>query len=257
MDDILAYIILTAAMAVLQIRESYHLLFSKEDSVNVDLAFSFLEFLWFFSSVAVLAFGTLSVYESLIPVAYISYSVFGWGLSYYFNKDEEVIDLQNVYIPDWYLYSCLLFLSCLLLGALAVFATSLPLRGEQTVLEYLTGNFSVVFFVGVIVIMFKSLISGLYKNAVNIFEEQVVAAIQSNSITKDFFGEISKIEHDEAVTAEYDDGIYGFFVHGEKNTALLVAHYISNSADSELITDGFIETENGEFIDLENISITA
>jgi hypothetical protein len=256
-DNILGYIILTAAMAVLQFRESCHLLFSKEESVKVDLAFSFLEFLWFFVSVAILVFGSLNLYESLIPIAYVSYNIFGWGLSYYFNKDEEVIDLQNVFIPDWYLWSSLLFLFCIFIGSLLSFVFSLPLRSEQTVSEYITSNFSAIFFAGVIVIMLKSLIGGFYRNAVDTFAEQVTAAIQSNSITNDFFGEVIKVEHDNEVTAEYDDGIYGYFVYGEKNSGLLVAHYLSEGADSELITDGFIETESGEIIDLESISLQA
>ena len=257
MDNLLAYLVLTAALSTLQIWENYRLLFSGGNSVSIDWSFSLIEFSWVFVSIAVIYYGDLNVYELLVPVAFLLYNIYGWIVGYWHINETEVLESKVIYIPETYLWFSLVF--SVLLSSFTVFViTQVYLsRSEMLFQEYLLDNKIAIFWIIIIALLLKSVSQRFKSFANNEFNQQVINAIQNNEQCASYFGKILSVSVNNEITSRLDDNEFGFFVRGEKSRGFLVAGITTISSEEEFVYGGFISTENGEIIELTEQAVEA
>jgi hypothetical protein len=255
MDDILVYLLLTSALSILQFREVYKIFQAGEKPFEIDWAFSFLEFIWFIVSIAILFNDTLTFNEALIPVFYIVYNIFGWHVSYSFYKDVNVLNLVTYVVPGNYIKISLIYCILFFIFTIFVFSQSFPLRNEVPILTYLKSNWTVAFWFIIIVLYIKAAFSSFISSLISVFEKQAQEAINNNDICISYFGEIETIEQNDDITAKYANNIFAYNIKGTRASGLLIAEFLSKDSDTEIITDGFIETDDGSIIELEKITL--
>lgn len=257
MDNILAYLALTAALSTMQIWDNYRIIFSGGNAISIDWSFSFIEFFWVFVSIAVIYYGSLNVYELMVPVAFLLYNIYGWVIGYWYVNGIEVLESKVLFIPEVYLWFSFAY-SILFSGFIVfVLSQSYSSRSEVIFQEYLLDNKITMFWLIVVVLLVKAAVHRFKSVAINEFNDQVIDAIQSNEQCSDFFGKILSISINNEVTAKLDDDVFGYFVRGSKSRGLLVARIISISSEKEFIDGGYISTEYGEIIELKEQAIEA
>jgi len=251
LDNILAYIVLTAALSSLQVWDNYRLIFAGENPVSIDWSFSFIEFSWVFVSIAVIYYGTLGRYEILVPVAFVLYNVYGWIVGYWYVKETDVLESKILYVPDLYLWFSLAYSCCLAIFSVFVFANGYSYRSEVPIQTFFLANKMTLLWVVVLALILIVIIHRFKKTAGNILNDQVKIAIQKNDQCSDYFGRILSVSENREVTMKLENDVFGFFVRGSRSRGFLVAKINTINSEEEFICSGYISTEDGSIIELE------
>ena len=257
MDNVLLYIFFTAALALQQVWDNYRILGTGGTPVHTDWAFSLLEFCWVFASILVLYHAQLNVYELLIPVAYLLYNVYGWIIGYCYMRGRDVRRIQVIRIPPIYLWFSLFFSLSLFVYSAGVLYSSYPSRNAVPIHVYLSNFIPAIVSIVLTGVIARSIFIRIYRLAEKSYEGQVLEAISENGQCAEFFGEISKIIEHKKITNNLGADEFAYFVIGSKNRGLVVAEFVTTSAEEEKLVNGFISTDEGEIIELEENSFRA
>lgn len=85
----------------------------------------------------------------------------------------------------------------------------------------------------------------------NMFEEQVVAALEENPVIQQHIGSITDIEIALEATGETEgDTVFVFRIEGPKGSGLVTADIVTVDEDTEEIRSGILEMSTGETFDL-------
>jgi hypothetical protein len=88
------------------------------------------------------------------------------------------------------------------------------------------------------------------------FEEQAQQALSQNEVILEHIGEIQSMDFDLMGTGEAEDGstaagqTFVFRVEGSKGSGVVSAEFVTDDADTELLTSGTLTLSSGEVIDL-------
>ncbi len=257
MDNILIYLILTGVLSLLQCRESFETLRTGEKPTNIDWSFAFLEFIWLPISIAVLYYGSLTRFETMVPVGYIVLSLYGWLLGYLYYKDVDITEHRVILIPTPYLAFSLVYCACFSIYACWVFYDSLPQRNEVPIQIWFARHWIVIAAIAAIVLLLKLATTRFRKYSLNILDTAITDAINRDAICVEHLGTVTAVELDGDITAEYEKDVFAYYVTGEKSEGLLIARFITDENDDEHIVEGLIQFEDDSIVELENKTFRA
>lgn len=257
MDNILLFIILTAALSALQVWDVYRIYFAGENSVSIDWAFTLIEFIWVFFCIVVIFIGDLERYEMMVPVSFLLYNIYGWIVGYWYIKETDILETKIYYIPNAYLLFSLIYSGCITVLSLFIFSNSYIYRNEQSILAFFYSNRMALFWLVMIFTVIYFVLLRIRNYLTHTIDTQVKAAIQSNKQCSDYFGKIISVCENMDITVKLEIDTYGYLVRGTKSNGFLVAKIITVSADEEFICYGYICTKEGEIIKLEDQALEA
>lgn len=250
MDILVAYLLFTASIGVLQARDNYRLLNQAGEILKFDHSFSLLEFLWVFASLALLIAEQLSFMESMVPAAYIAYNLHSWvfGARLYFAAKREGED--EIIIPLWYFRAGMAFGFCLFCLSTAV------LFGQHLNLSFpATSDLPAAYRGLLLVILAVAIVTGagiylLKRSSLKLFERQVREAIRTHPVCIEHLGNIFQITVNNELTSRHASKIFAYELMGDKGTGTILALFEDAGPDKERIAHGYLALESGDVIEL-------
>lgn len=250
MDNVLAFLVLTAALSMLQVWECYRAISFGAVPSSIDWSFAFIEFAWVIVSIAIIYYGNLSRYELLVPAAYLLLSLYGWIVGYWYVKETDILANKIIYIPQPYLWFSLIFGCFLTLLTIFVFTDSYLYRNDLSIQSYILTNKVALIWIFAIVVILKSVIDRLKKFVTDTVDQLVKNAIENNVQCREYFGNVLSIKKNSEISVQLEMDAYGYHVRGSKSRGFLVGKFIPLNSEEELLSSGYIATEDGLFIDL-------
>ena len=157
MDNVLAFLVLTAALSMLQVWECYRAISFGAVPSSIDWSFAFIEFAWVIVSIAIVYYGNLSRYELLVPAAYLLLSLYGWIVGYWYVKETDILANKIIYIPQPYLWFSLIFGCFLTLLTIFVFTDSYLYRNDLSIQSYiLTNKVALIWIFAIVCLLYTS-----------------------------------------------------------------------------------------------------
>jgi hypothetical protein len=249
MDEVATYLVFSAAIGLMQVWDNYKLYIQAGESLRFDWAFSFIEFVWVFVSVAVLVAIDMSNRGKVVPVVYISFNVLFWLYSVRLYSESERSGDNEITVPLWSFQAGMVFGIgfCILCSAILFMQYAdhpgLTFINIYVLRDALIAIFAVLILIAIGIKLFKSY-------SVRLFEKQILEAIQSTPECGKHLGKISRIVMDSELTAAYEGKVFAYLVYGDKNKGTVLALFESYGPDAEKLVHGFLELESGEVVEL-------
>lgn len=101
MDEVAAYLVFSAAIGLMQVWDNYILYRQAGEALRFGWAFSFMELVWVFVSVAMFAVIDMSNLEKVAPVVYVSFNVLFWLYSMRLYSESEHSGDNEITVPLW------------------------------------------------------------------------------------------------------------------------------------------------------------
>ncbi len=258
MDNVVAYLLLTTLIALLQIPENYFAFIAKHKAQPIGLTFTVLEFLWVFVSIVFLIISEATALEASVAVFYIVINMVGWVLGHFLYKPAGVKPMDLSVIPDSFFIGAM-FVCAMLFGfGCYVLFQSFPTRRDTPITEFLLSNIAIIVWVPTGFIILRSIFVTLGQRFLTRIDQEIIDAIQDNQTCSDFFGEVLSVELNTELTEDNEDeSVYAFYVTGNKRSATLVAHFATVMRTKHKILFGTITTAHGDTIEINEVGLHA
>jgi len=104
-----------------------------------------------------------------------------------------------------------------------------------------------------LVVVIAAAVGGLAWWGWQAFEQQAVVAMAADPVIAEHIGQIRSTEFDWTMTSsEPDEDTFAFHLKGERGSGTVVARFITEDADNEIIDGGVLIMQDGSRIPLEN-----
>tara|TARA_B100000446_G_scaffold27660_1_gene22984 strand:+ start:2522 stop:2893 length:372 start_codon:yes stop_codon:yes gene_type:complete len=96
------FLLLCAAIGVLQIAENFKLISQNGEQLFLDKSFSFFEFVWLFVAIWFIFHESIETVAIVAIGTFVSYHMFRWLVGYYAYRQSEGRESNAILIPIWY-----------------------------------------------------------------------------------------------------------------------------------------------------------
>lgn len=258
MDNVIAYILLTTALAVLQVRENYNAYLAKQRAESIGISFTLFEICWVFVSLVFLFVSDASKLEASVAVFYIAINVCGWIAGHYLYKTANISSFNLSGIPNSFFFVAMFVCAVLFFFGVFVLFQSVPTRRDTPVTQFLFSNVSILVWVPTSFFIFRELIVTLARHVVTKINHEMLEAIENNDTCSAYFGEVLTATLDSDLTEENtDEFAYAYHIVGSERSGTVVAHFASLKRTKHIILFGVIIAEDGEQIEINEVGLHA